>query len=77
MTKGKKKLASRRGETIGETLIALLISALAMLMLAGAISSASNMLTRNRSSMDTYYKDEQAGLVTEWAGRVDAVEDLK
>ena len=51
----KNKLRSRAGESIGETLIALLISALALLMLAGAISSAGRIVTRNKAAMISYY----------------------
>ena len=56
MMKGAlRKLYSRAGESIGETLIALLISALALLMLAGAVSSASKIVTRNKAAMESYY----------------------
>ena len=50
-----KKLRSCAGESIGETLIALLIAALALLMLAGAVSSASRIVTRNKAAMEDYY----------------------
>ena len=49
------KLRSNAGETIGETLIALLISALALVMLAGAISSTANMITASDRQMGKYY----------------------
>ena len=42
-----KKLKSAAGETIGETLVALLISSLALMMLAGAVSAATRMITRS------------------------------
>jgi len=51
----KDKLQSVVGESIGETLIALLISALALLMLAGAVSSAGRIVTRNKAAMESYY----------------------
>ena len=51
----QSKLRSRVGESIGETLIALLISALALMMLAGAISSAARIVTRSKTAMDEYY----------------------
>ena len=50
-----KKLSSQSGESIGETLVALLIAALALTMLAGAVSSAMNIVTRSKKSMDDYY----------------------
>lgn len=49
------KLRSQAGETIGETLIALLISALALTMLAGAISTAANLITKSEIVMTNYY----------------------
>lgn len=52
----KAKLRSSTGETIGETLVALLISALALVMLAGAVTSAVNVITRSKAVMDGYYK---------------------
>lgn len=73
--KGKvfKKLRSRAGESIGETLIALLISALALLMLAGAVSSASRIVTRNKTAMEYYYGTKQAEVKAVWYGNNDIV----
>lgn len=51
-----KKLHSRAGESIAETLIALLISALALVMLAGAITSAAKIIRRSDEVMDAYYQ---------------------
>ncbi len=51
----RKKLRERRGESLSETLLALLISALALAMLAGAISSAANVITRGKEQMELYY----------------------
>ena len=51
----RKKLHSKSGESIAETLIALLISTLALTMLAGAISSAANIVERGRKVMEDYY----------------------
>jgi len=50
-----KKLKSRAGETLTETLVALLISSLALLMLAGAISSATRVITLSKDRMTKYY----------------------
>ena len=55
-----KKLSSRRGESIGETLVALLISALALMMLAGAVSSALNLVSKSKLVMDDYYHANNA-----------------
>lgn len=46
------------GESIGEVLVATLISSLGLLMLALMISTASKMVTSSRSVMDNYIKDE-------------------
>ena len=54
----RAKLHSQAGESIGETLIALLISALALVMLAGAISSAANVITRSNTQMSKYYQGD-------------------
>lgn len=50
-----RKLKSCAGESIGETLIALLISSLALVMLAGAISTATRVIQTSKNKMDNYY----------------------
>lgn len=55
MKRVAQKLRSRAGESIGETLIALLISSLALLMLAGAISTTTRIVTHSNETMDNYY----------------------
>ena len=52
------KLRGCSGESIGETLVALLISSLALVMLAGAISSASRVVTRGKAKLTEYYAEE-------------------
>lgn len=59
------KLRGRAGESIAETLIALLISALALVMLAGAISSAANMITKSRNWVNNH-NGEQSGIRSQW-----------
>jgi len=51
----RRKLKSRAGESIGETLVALLISALALVMLAGAISATARMITVSDKQLGKYY----------------------
>lgn len=51
-----KKLTSTAGESIYETLISLLVASLALLMLAGAVSSATGMITRSREKLGEYYE---------------------
>lgn len=55
-----KKLRGRAGESIGETLAALLISALALLMLAGAVSAATRVITQSTAKLDAYYQANNA-----------------
>ena len=50
-----RKLKSRKGETISETLVSLLISSLALTMLAGAITASANLVEKSRTKMDSYY----------------------
>lgn len=56
----KAKLKSRAGESIAETLIALLISSLALLMLAGAVTSASRVVNLSKAKMADYYDKDAA-----------------
>ena len=42
-----RKLKSRSGETLAETLVSVLISALALVMLAGAIGAAKNIIANS------------------------------
>ena len=51
-----RKLNDSSGESIAETLVAVLIAAFALLMLAGTINSASNMITKSKATLDEYYK---------------------
>lgn len=60
MERIKRKLSSQAGESIGETLIALLISALALVMLAGAVSTAMRIVTNSKEKIDVYYKVNNA-----------------
>ncbi|MBR2547688.1 MAG: hypothetical protein IKF07_05820 [Eubacterium sp.] len=53
----KRKLHSRRGETIAETLISMLIAALALTMLAGAIAFSFNMIQESRKNLAAYYEN--------------------
>ena len=56
----KDKIHSRNGETIGETLVALLISALALTMLAGAITAGSNMIKASKDKIAAYYTQAES-----------------
>ncbi len=53
-----KKLKSAKGESLTETLVALLISSLALMILAGAIVTAARINTRLRNE-DVAFKKAQ------------------
>lgn len=52
----KKKLRSQAGETLAETLITVLIIAVAMTMLAGMISATASMVKTSETKMNEYYQ---------------------
>ena len=56
----KARVKSLAGETIAETLVALLISSLALLMLAGAVSSAVRIVLRSEDKLETYYEKDES-----------------
>lgn len=51
------RLRSKAGESIAETLVALLISALALVMLAGAISSAARIIKESNVAAENMYNN--------------------
>ena len=50
-----KKIKSDRGDSIAEVLIALLISAVALVMLASMISSSTSMIDSSKKKIAEYY----------------------
>ena len=54
------KLRSQAGETIAEVLVALLISSVALIMLASMISATSSMVTRSKTAMEAYYEANES-----------------
>ena len=62
------KLRSRAGETISETMISVLVAALATVMLAGAVSAASNNIAKSRDKMDTYYSENETLVMMSGSG---------
>lgn len=60
MKRLRKKLKSLSGETLTETLVALLIAALALTMLAGAIAASSNVINKSRDRLEKYYEANEA-----------------
>lgn len=63
MKKLLKKIKNRSGETIGETLVALLIASLALIMLAAAISTSTGIITKSSKKIDAYFEDSNDKLV--------------
>lgn len=61
----KRKLNSRAGESISETLVSLLIASLALVMLAGTLTASSGMITKSRAKMKAYYdaNEDKTGIV--------------
>ena len=60
MDKIRAKLHSCSGESISETLIAVLISALALVMLAAMITASVNMTMQSKTKMAAYYAKNNA-----------------
>lgn len=65
MEKIKNKLNSQAGESIAETLVSLLIAALALVMLAGAMTTASGVVNKSREKLggETGYYSKTESLV--------------
>lgn len=55
----KKKLRNQAGETLAETLITVLIIAVAMMMLAGMISATASMVKTSETKMNEYYQGSE------------------
>ena len=55
MNAAKKKILSNVGDSIAEVLIALLISSLALVMLASMITTSSKLITGSKTKMKDYY----------------------
>ena len=70
-----KKLGSKAGESIAETLVATLIAALALVMLAGAIGSASNIINGSRKAMQAYQGagGEEEKIKGDWQEAAEAI----
>ena len=57
------KILSNSGESIAETLVALLIAALGLVMLAGAVTASFNIVKNSKDKMTEYY-DESESLIS-------------
>ena len=54
------KLLDQAGESIAETLVALLVSVLALTMLAGAITTSSNIVKKSKDKLGAYYTQNES-----------------
>lgn len=59
MTALFRKIKSNSGESIAETLIALLVAALGLIILASAINSTSNIITTSNNKIKEYNEKEK------------------
>ena len=57
MKKIRRKLHSNRGESLSETLVAVLLITLALTMLAAMISSTASLVKTSEKKMNDYYKN--------------------
>ena len=58
--KVNKRLRSSSGESLSETLVALLLAALALAMLAGVIASGARMINAQKDKLEKYYSRNEA-----------------
>ena len=65
-----ERLTSESGETLTETLVSILITSLALLLLATAIGTAVRIVTRSKSRMSEYYLHESNLIGGESTGTV-------
>ena len=59
MTKIVDKLRGNAGESLAETLIAVLIIAVALTMLASMITSTSNLIKKGEETLNKYYTESE------------------
>lgn len=64
----RAKLGSKSGESISETMVSVLISALALVMLAGAVSTASHVITESKDKLNSYYEKNEEIITMQTGG---------
>ena len=65
-----KRLRSTKGESISEVLIALLISTLGIMLLAGMINASANMITKSKDKIKDYVAKENGIVAQSSSGAV-------
>lgn len=71
MKKMIKRIKNSAGETIAETLVALLISSLALVILAGAITTSSGIILSSSEKIKDYFSESNENLVEMKKGTTD------
>ncbi len=63
--KALRKLKNNSGESLAETLISLLIAAVALVMLAATIAASAGIISKGRNKLNDYYSENEksAGIV--------------
>ena len=72
-----KRLRSTKGESISEVLIALLISTLGIMLLAGMINASANMITKSKDKIKDYVAKENGIVAQSSSGAVGVVSFMK
>lgn len=68
------KLSSTAGESLAETLVSLLISALALVMLAGVITASTRIVSNSRDKLNRYYdSNEKLALMNDADGKAGTI----
>lgn len=67
----RKKLKSRRGETLSEVLVAVMVGALAIALFTVMLSSAVRIIQKNRTALSDYYAGNNALIRQEAAAQYD------
>ena len=73
----RRLMTCKRGETLTEVLAAIVVSGLAILLLAMAISSAASTNMKTRDAFDSYYAGNNAIAAFEGAQGADGASQLK
>ncbi len=60
LKQARTKLTGQGGESIGEVLIATLISAVALTMLASMLITSSRLISQSREKLESYYQKNNA-----------------
>ena len=68
-----RRLRSRAGESLTEVLVALLVSALGLMLLAGMINASSNMVIRSKDVISSYVGAETSMIEKQVGGETESI----